>query len=103
MRFIGEPGQRIAEDYLRILRFFRMHAAYGTGEPDLEGYDACIAVGGTARLSAERMRMEMFKMVVAGGRWSPHRDGDGGLLQAIFGGVTYTGHGWMIRRNACWS
>src|SRR6267154_3374978 len=34
VRFIGDASQRIAEDYLRILRFFRMHAAYGAGEPD---------------------------------------------------------------------
>ncbi len=42
VRFIGDAGQRIAEDYLRILRFFRMHAAYGAGEPDRAGYLACI-------------------------------------------------------------
>src|SRR6476620_1643731 len=43
VRFIGDPAQRIAEDYLRILRFFRIHAAYGAGEPDPAGYLACIA------------------------------------------------------------
>ena len=43
VRFIGDAGHRIAEDYLRILRFFRMHAAYGAGEPDRAGYLACIA------------------------------------------------------------
>ena len=42
VRFIGDADQRIAEDYLRILRFFRMHAAYGAGEPDRAGYLACI-------------------------------------------------------------
>src|SRR5471032_3169762 len=42
VRFIGDPDQRIAEDYLRILRFFRIHAAYGAGEPDRTGYLACI-------------------------------------------------------------
>src|SRR5882757_3495374 len=42
VRFIGDPDQRIAEDYLRILRFFRIHAAYGAGEPDRAGYLACI-------------------------------------------------------------
>ena len=42
VRFIGEASERIAEDYLRILRFFRIHAAYGTGEPDRAGYLACI-------------------------------------------------------------
>ena len=34
VRFIGEPLQRIAEDHLRILRYFRFHARYGHGEPD---------------------------------------------------------------------
>src|SRR6476659_11084958 len=43
VRFIGDAGERIAEDYLRILRFFRMHAAYGAGAPDRAGYLACIA------------------------------------------------------------
>ena len=43
VRFIGDPASRIAEDYLRILRFFRFHAAYGEGAPDPEGVAACIA------------------------------------------------------------
>ena len=34
VRFVGDPATRIAEDYLRILRFFRFQARYGTGEPD---------------------------------------------------------------------
>src|ERR1700691_1642132 len=68
VRFIGDPNQRIAEDYLRILRFFRMHAAYGHGEPDRAGYLACIGGrAGLATLSAERMRMEMLKLVIAEG------------------------------------
>ena len=43
VRFIGEAATRIAEDYLRILRFFRFHAVYGRGLPDAEGVHACIA------------------------------------------------------------
>src|SRR6185437_7309971 len=43
VRFIGDPAERIAEDYLRILRFFRIHAAFGAGEVDRPGYLACIA------------------------------------------------------------
>src|SRR5437588_4814251 len=59
VRFIGDAGQRIAEDYLRILRFFRMHAAYGAGESDRAGYIACVeGRAGLASLSAERVRME---------------------------------------------
>ena len=93
VRFIGDAGQRIAEDYLRILRFFRMHAVYGVGELDRAGYLACIGGReGMASLSAERVRMEMLKLLVAEGALvAVTAMGDAGLLQAIFGGVTYTG------------
>ncbi len=93
VRFIGDPNQRIAEDYLRILRFFRIHAAYGAGEPDRAGYLACIAArAGLASLSAERVRMEMLKLMVAqGAAGAITAMVDGGLLLPIFGGVAYTG------------
>ena len=52
VRFIGEAGKRIEEDYLRILRFFRMHAAFGVGDVDRAGYLACI--GGRAGLASCR-------------------------------------------------
>src|ERR1700688_4002008 len=93
VRFIGDPNQRIAEDYLRILRFFRIHAAYGQGEPDRAGYLACIAArAGLATLSAERVRMEMLKLMIAeGAAGALTAMADGGLLLPIFGGVAYTG------------
>src|SRR5467141_2172859 len=93
VRFIGDPDRRIAEDYLRILRFFRIHAAFGAGEPDREGYLACIRGRvGLASLSAERMRMEMLKLMVAeGAAVAIAAMADGGLLLPIFGGVAYTG------------
>jgi poly(A) polymerase len=93
VRFIGDPNQRIAEDYLRILRFFRIHAAYGAGEPDRARYLACIAGrAGLANLSAERVRMEMLKLVVAEGAAAAIvAMADGGLLLPIFGGIAYTG------------
>jgi tRNA nucleotidyltransferase/poly(A) polymerase len=93
VRFIGDPNQRIAEDYLRILRFFRIHAAYGAGEPDRAGYLACISArAGLATLSAERVRMEMLKLMVAeGAAGAVAAMSDGGLLLPIFGGVAYTG------------
>jgi tRNA nucleotidyltransferase/poly(A) polymerase len=93
VRFIGDPDRRIAEDYLRILRFFRIHAAYGAGEPDRAGYLACIgARAGLASLSAERVRMEMLKLMVAGGAvGAVEAMVDGGLLQEILGGVAYIG------------
>ncbi|WP_213737986.1 CCA tRNA nucleotidyltransferase [Bradyrhizobium sp. dw_411] len=93
VRFIGDPNSRIAEDYLRILRFFRIHAAHGEGEPDRAGYLACIGGrAGLATLSAERMRMEMLKLMVAkGAADAVTAMADGGLLLPIFGGVAYTG------------
>jgi tRNA nucleotidyltransferase/poly(A) polymerase len=93
VRFIGDPDQRIAEDYLRILRFFRMHAAFGAGQPDHAGYLACIrGRAGLATLSAERVRMEMLKLMVAEGAvQAVIAMEDGGLLLAIFGGVAYRG------------
>jgi len=93
VRFIGDPDQRIAEDYLRILRFFRIHAAFGAGEPDRDGYLACIrGRAGLASLSAERVRMEMLKLLVAGGvSAAVLAMAEGGLLQALTGGVVYTG------------
>src|SRR3954471_1827986 len=91
VRFIGDPDQRIAEDYLRILRFFRIHAAFGAGEPDRPGYLACIrGRAGLAALSAERLRMEMLKLMVAEGAGvAVTAMADGGLLLQIFGGIAY--------------
>lgn len=66
VRFIGEPARRIAEDYLRVLRFFRIHAQYGEGAPDRDGLLACIrARDGLASLSAERVRAELLKLLLA--------------------------------------
>lgn len=92
VRFIGDAARRIEEDYLRILRFFRFHAAYGAGgHPDATGLAACIAASdGIARLSRERLRMEMLKLVVA-----PHATptlivmADAGLTLRILGGAVY--------------
>jgi poly(A) polymerase len=93
VRFIGDPDLRIREDYLRILRFFRIHAAYGAGEPDRAGYLACIrGREGLASLSAERVRVEMLKLMVADGAAAAVTAmAEGGLLLAVFGGVAYTG------------
>ena len=91
VRFIGEAERRIAEDYLRILRFFRIHAAYGAGPLDPEGLHACIAGrAGLKHLSAERIRSEMLKLLDADGASAALRAmGDGGLLLELLGGVTY--------------
>ena len=90
MRFIGDPARRIAEDYLRILRFFRFHAGYGQVEPpDAAGLSACItARAGLETLSRERVRMEILKLLVA-----PHAVPalvvmiEAGLLETVLGGV----------------
>jgi poly(A) polymerase len=93
VRFIGEAELRIAEDYLRVLRFFRIHAAFGAGEVDRAGYLACIgARAGLATLSAERVRMELLKLLVADGAvGAVVAMADGGLLLSTLGGVGYTG------------
>lgn len=66
VRFIGDAGERIAEDYLRILRFFRFHAAYGSGAMDAAGLTACTAVAPLlGLLSRERVTQE-FKKILLG-------------------------------------
>lgn len=64
VRFIGDPRDRIREDHLRILRFYRFSALLGDGEPDAQGLAAC-AEGASllARLSGERIRDELFKLL----------------------------------------
>ena len=67
IRFIGNPAERIAEDYLRVLRFFRFTAMLsGNGDLDREGLAACVeAAPGLARISGERIRAELWKLLVA--------------------------------------
>jgi poly(A) polymerase len=66
LRFIGDAEARIREDYLRILRFFRFFAWYGSGRPDAEGLKACARLkDGLERLSAERVWHELRKMLAA--------------------------------------
>ncbi len=62
VRFIGDPLQRIAEDHLRILRFFRFHARFGEGEPDAAAVEACTArANDLMALSRERIADETIK------------------------------------------
>ncbi|SEH96923.1 CCA tRNA nucleotidyltransferase [Paracoccus alkenifer] len=67
LRFVGDPDQRIAEDYLRILRFFRFHAWYGRkGAADPAALAACARhAGGLSRISRERIGAEMHKLLSA--------------------------------------
>jgi len=91
IRFIGDPAQRIAEDYLRILRFFRFHAWYGEGAPYPEGLLACIrGRAGMDSLSRERVRAELLKLLLA-----PHATAilalmsEIGLLGNVLGGIAF--------------
>lgn len=64
VRFIGDPLTRIAEDHLRILRFFRFHARFGAGEPDSTSLAACVArANDLMALSRERIADELLKLL----------------------------------------
>ncbi len=64
VRFIGDAETRIREDYLRILRFFRFFARYGSGRPDADGLKACARLKkGISNLSAERVWSETKKIL----------------------------------------
>jgi poly(A) polymerase len=64
IRFIGDPLQRIAEDHLRILRFFRFHARFDAGEPDEAALDACtVRANDLMALSRERIADELLKLL----------------------------------------
>lgn len=66
IRFIGDAATRIAEDYLRVLRFFRFFAYYGSGRPDADGLRAVArAKDKLSTLSAERVWAETKKMLGA--------------------------------------
>jgi poly(A) polymerase len=71
IRFIGDPLQRIAEDHLRILRFFRFHARFGIGEPDKAALEACtLRANDLMALSRERIADELLKLL---GMFDPSR------------------------------
>lgn len=62
--FVGNPSCRIAEDALRLLRFFRFHALYGAGAPDDKALEACTeAAQAVYELSRERITQEVFRIL----------------------------------------
>lgn len=66
VRFIGDPDQRIAEDRLRVLRFFRFHAWFGRPPFDGPGLEACRRnAGALLGLSGERVRKELLRTLEA--------------------------------------
>ena len=68
VRFVGDATQRIEEDYLRILRFFRFNAVFGSDDMDDAGLRACVDLkSGLDTLSRERIHQELFKLLPAPG------------------------------------
>ncbi len=66
IHFIGDPHERIREDYLRILRFFRFHAELGGKEFDASALRACVELrGGLDSLSPERVQGELMRLLCA--------------------------------------
>jgi poly(A) polymerase len=66
VRFIGDPDMRIAEDRLRVLRFFRFHAWYGRPPIDGAGFQACARnAAALVGLSGERVRKELLRTLEA--------------------------------------
>ena len=64
VRFIGDPFERIAEDHLRILRFFRFHARFAQGPPDADALKACTErANDLMALSRERIADELLKLL----------------------------------------
>lgn len=91
IRFIGEADERIKEDFLRILRFFRFNAEMGHATFDPESLQACGRQrAGMASLSADRVRNELFRLLIAPQAIPVIRTmSDHGYLVPILGGVTY--------------
>jgi tRNA nucleotidyltransferase/poly(A) polymerase len=89
VRFIGDAEQRIKEDYLRILRFFRFNAYYGNGPLDEEGLRASVRLrAGLAELSAERVGGELKRLLEAPRAIEAVQAlFDYGLLPELLGGV----------------
>lgn len=88
VRFIGDARERIREDYLRTLRFFRFNAEYAHGlSPDAEGVAATVAEkSGLARLSGERIRAELLLLLAAPGAVSAVRTmQEAGLTEPLIG------------------
>jgi poly(A) polymerase len=92
VRFIGEGETRIREDYLRILRFFRFSARFSASGLDQDGLSAAIrARDGLARLSRQRVRAELMKLLLARRAGEiVGMMGESGFLEPILGGVGHT-------------
>ena len=64
VRFIGSAQQRIREDYVRILRYFRFYSLFGLEEPNTKAIEACFENrSGLKKIPMERIRDELFKII----------------------------------------
>jgi len=89
VRFIGDPATRIREDYLRILRYFRFHAAFAEGEADASALKAIVENrAGLEGLSRERVHAELMKLLDTAQAHETLSLMSGlGLLMPLIGGV----------------
>lgn len=100
IRFIGDAHQRIREDYLRILRFFRFHAQFDITSFDPTGLKACLAEReGLAAISAERIGAEMKKLLAASDP-GPALCAMGPILRDILPGAAWAGD--LVKAEADW-
>ncbi|MBZ9648823.1 CCA tRNA nucleotidyltransferase [Sphingobium sp. 3R8] len=105
LRFIGDASARIAEDHLRILRYFRFLARYGDNELDSIAYDACVAAANSLMaLSRERIADELLKLLgVAAPVHALRLMVEGGILRPVLPEVDAAGIGrvhQLISREA---
>ena len=102
VRFIGDPAERIAEDHLRILRYFRFLARFGRDEPDAAAYDACRAAANSLMaLSRERIADELLKLLAVSAPFAALRLMiDGGILSPVIPEIDATGLDRLARLTA---
>jgi poly(A) polymerase len=83
--FVGDPEQRLTEDHLRNLRFFRFHAFFGKGAPDAAALAACARLKDQIdQLAAERISKELLKLLSADDpRDAVHLMAETGVLEVI--------------------
>lgn len=93
LRFIGDASARIAEDHLRILRYFRFLARYGDNDVDSCAYDACVAAANSLMaLSRERIADELMKLLgVASPIHALRLMVEGGILRPVLPEVAMAG------------
>ncbi|MGE4324121.1 MAG: CCA tRNA nucleotidyltransferase [Sphingobium sp.] len=107
VRFIGDATARIAEDHLRILRYFRFLARFGRDAPDADAYDACRAAANSLMaLSRERITDEMCKLLATASPVAALRlMVDGGILRPVLPEIEQDGvdrlAGLIEREHKC--